>query len=120
MSKVDAIMSRRVASDGFIIDITLEFPTEVARLSFHLNQGTPNPIRVTNVENPLSIPTPINPDQKRQIHEWLKSFNINGLPHWTLYRDILVQIGELEIEEDILRRNHEEIEAYMTSQQPPQ
>lgn len=105
-------MSSRVQAHGFIVDITLNLARE-PEWAFHLNQGTANPIRVTGIENPLIFSAPIGSIEKRQIHEWLKSFNVAGLPHWTLYRDIVIKIAELKHEEIQLRKGHDEIEKFM-------
>ena len=114
MSKVDYRLSRSVFVNGFNVSIGLNLNPVPAQWDFLLSQGgTAYTVRVEGIENPLTIPAPIESSEKRQIHEWLRSFKIKDLPHWTLYRDILVKIVELKQQEIQSRENHEEVKKIM-------
>lgn len=112
--KVDARIARRVTVDQFSVDITSNLNTTPTKWSFFLSRGgSAHPVKAEGVENPLVLSAPVNANKKSQIHEWLKSFNVNGMPHWTLYRDILQQISALRTEEKLLRKSHKEVQKIM-------
>lgn len=114
MPKVNARIAQRVTVDQFSVDITLHLYSTPAKWSFFLSRGgSAHPVQAEGAENPLVLSAPIGADKKRNIHEWLKSFNVDSLPHWTLYRDILFQITALQSEEKQLRKNHHDVKKFM-------
>ena len=124
MSKVDWYASRTVTINGLRVNITLNLNPEPAQWSFFLNKGSAHPIHVDGVENPLIMTAPVDTAKRRQVHEWLRSFTtVMDLPHWTMYRDVLIQVIELQHEEDQLRKSHEENEEFFAkrrAEHPPQ
>lgn len=120
MSKAHANIVHTISDGKLNVMITLDLYSVPARWSFHLNRGSSGLINVDGVENPLNISAPIDADQKRQIHEWLKSFKRTDLPHWTFYRGILIKIAEMKKEEIQLSENHEEVENFMKTKNPGQ
>ena len=126
--KVDVRMGREVLVDEYIVSIGINLNPVPAQWQFQLLTNDPMRGRLwlqrLEDNGVLVLDAPINPDKKRQIHEWLKSFPEDKLPHWTLYRDVLTKITELQEEETKAREGHEFVKNLMAKknaeQEPPQ
>ncbi len=126
--KVDVIMGREVIVDEYVVSIGLNLNYVPAQWQFQLLTNDPHRGRLwiqrQQDNGVLVLRAPIDRDEKRQIHEWLKSFDVVKLPHWTLFRDIVKMIAELKAEEDKAREGHEFVKQIMAKkkaeQEPPQ
>ncbi len=111
--KVDVMMGREVKVDGYIVSIGLNLNPVPAQWQFQLLTSGRQWLQRLEDNGVLVLSAPIDPDKKRQIHEWLKSFPEDKLPHWTLYRDVLSTITELQEEETKAREGHELVKQIM-------
>lgn len=126
--KVDVIMGREVIVDEYIVSIGLNLNYVPAQWQFQLLVNDPHRGRLwiqrQQDNGVLVLRAPIDRAEKTQVHEWLKSFAVEKLPHWTLFRDIVKMIAELKKEETQAREGHEFVKSLMAQknaeQDPPQ